>query len=375
MGLGDFFRSLFGGKAVDAAMRNAQAQMQAGQGGINIQPPPGGVVNIGGQGDGVQNIGNAAYAVTRGGVSVLTNDPNAVNGPTPGQWQDDWGPCNYNDPEGFFLHHFELEEAYNDPQKKANLLAKFGYRDEAHRKRVETTFLKYYGSGDPNAPLAFWVFDQNRVQQAMVGARMRQQQMRQDERLQSNPQLLAPIEGVTIEQYAAIAAQQARGLDQQQFAALLAQHGMDHARYDRVAAGWMDRMSKDTTATVATVYGRAFSTQGAGQYGAAGAAGAAAMQASGQSGVLHTAGGAEPVSFDRYCEIQGAQTAWSKTGRDVNAMLQQVFQMNALDWSNMSSYWMTRMMADMNMMNRYTQLTAHFEQKYAGPNPDADVSF
>jgi hypothetical protein len=137
----------------------------------------------------------------------------------------------------------------------------------------------------------------------------------------------------------------------------------------------MAKMSKDTTATIATVYGRAFSSQGAGQYGAAGAAGAAAMQATGQAGVLHTAGGAEPVSFERYCEIQGAQTAWSKTGRDVNAMLQQAFKMNALDWSNMSSYWMTKMMADMNLMGRYTQLTAQYEQKYSGPKADADLQF
>ncbi len=301
MGLGDWLKSLVALKVVDANAQAAQVQVRP----VQIQPPQGGVINIGGQGDGVQNLGNGSYAVSRGGVAVITNDPNATNGPSAAQWQDDWGPCQGNNPEGFFLHHFELEEAYNDPAKKTNLLRKFGYQDEAHYKRVENTFLKHYGTGDPNAPLAFWVFDQNRVQQAMIGARMKQQQMRQEERLQSNPQLLAPIEGVTIEQYAAIAAQQARGLDQQQFAALLAQHQMDHAKYDRVAAGWMERMSKDTTATIATVYGRAFSGQGAGQYGAAGAAGAAAMQASGQSGVLHTAGGAEPVSFERYCEYPG----------------------------------------------------------------------
>ena len=223
MGLGDWLKSLVALKVGDGAAQAGQMQVRP----LQVQPPPGGVINIGGQGDGLQNLGQGAYAVSRGGVAVITNDPGSIDGPSAAQWQDDWGPCQGNNPEGFFLHHFELEEAHNDPQKKAGLLRKFGYQDEAQYKRVEKTFLRHYGTGDPNAPLTFWVFDQNRVQQAMIGARMKQQQMRQDERLQGNPQLLAPVEGVTIEQYAAIAAQQARGLDQQQFAALLAQHQIE----------------------------------------------------------------------------------------------------------------------------------------------------
>jgi hypothetical protein len=388
MGLGDWLKSLVALNVGEATARAGQAQAWPVQG----QPPAGGPANYGGQGYAPQGFGNQGGPAGFGGQPVV---PQPFGGggfgmPAPAQpapavssaasWQDDWGPCQPNALETFFVHQFEVDEAKNDPAKRAGLLRKFGYQDEAHYSRVHQTFLKHFGSGSPTDPLTDWTFDfsQARVIEAISGAKMKQMQMRMDDQAQANPQLLAPIEGVTIEEYAALSVE-ASSINQQNYAqewaAVLARHNMDHAKYSRVQAGWNDRMAKDTTFVVNTAYGRAFNAQGAGQYGAAGAAGAAAMQATGQSGVLARPGGAEPVSFERYCEIQGAQTAWSKTGRDVNAMLRQVFQMNAMDWSNMSSYWMTKMMADMNMMNRYTQLTAQYEQKYSGPNPDADLSF
>ena len=42
---------------------------------------------------------------------------------------------------------------------------------------------------------------------------------------------------------------------------------------------------------------------------------------------------AEPIPFEKACEIQGAMTAWSNTGQDVNALLQSQFGMNAADWA------------------------------------------
>lgn len=74
-------------------------------------------------------------------------------------------------------------------------------------------------------------------------------------------------------------------------------------------------MSKDTTATIATIYGKAFMQSGQGQYDGA-AQSAAATNWDGSA-----AAGAEPIPFETLCEIQGAMSAWAKTGQDVNALL------------------------------------------------------
>ena len=353
------------------------AQQQQAQHPAAQMSGPGGVVNIqpGAPGS-VQNVGNGMYAVTtQNGNVVMTNDPRSVlEAPTASNWQDEWGPLRKEQLEEFFFHHFELEGAYNDPPKKAQLLQKFGYRDEPHFKRVERTFLKYYGDGSSTDTLETYVWG-GKATQAMMAARMRQQMEKQQATAAANPQLLAPIEGVTVETYANLSAQQAKGLTQDQFAALLAQNGLDQAKFARVSQGWIDRMSKDTTATVATIYGKAFSSAGQGQFGAGGAAGGQALGSFNAQGALQGPGGAEPCTFEKYCEIMGAQSAWAKSGKDVNAMLKKVFNMTALDWSNLGSYWSTKMMSDISYAQRMGDMMNHYEKQYAQPSADADLTF
>lgn len=172
--------------------------------------------------------------------------------------------------------------------------------------------------------------------------------------------LLSPIEGVSIEQYASIAAKQAQNLPMPDFLRMLAQNGMDQAKYDRVSQQWIARMSQDHEGKIATIYAKAFSGAGAGQFGAMGQAGSAEM------GGQPAAAGFNPasVSFEMYCEIMGAQSAWSAQGKDVNAMLKQVFNMSALDYSNVASYWSPKMMADMSMAMRMSDLMMRAQQKY-----------
>jgi hypothetical protein len=351
----------------------------------NASPPPNqptnvdqGVVDVrpGAPGS-VQNLGGGNFAVTtQDGNVVMTRDPQSVlNAPTAANWRDEWGPLSKDQVNEFFFHHFELEGAYNDPAKKAQLLQQFRYRDEAHFKAVERTFLKYYGDGNPSDTLETYCWGQ-KATQAMMAGRMRQQQEKQKSQIASNPEMLAPIEGVTVETYAQMSAQQAKGLSQDQFVALLAQNGMDQAKFARVSAGWIDRMSKDTTATVATVYGKAFSSAGQGQFGAGGAAGGQALGSFDAAGnVTAPNANAEPCTFEKYCEIMGAQAAWAKSGKDVNAMLKQQFNINALDWSNMGSYWSTKMMSDYTIATRMNDMLMFYEKKYSAPSADADLKF
>jgi hypothetical protein len=197
----------------------------------------------------------------------------------------------------------------------------------------------------------------------MQQARFHQHQEKMSSHASANPQIMAPIEGVTMEQYAELNAKAATGMQQQQFLGLLAQAGMDYPKWERVSAGWLGRMSQDTTGTLATIYGKAFSGAGAGKYGTAGAAAAQVGYGGG------AAAGPEPIPFEKLCEIQGAMSAWGKNGQDVNAGLQQSFQMSALDWSNVSTWWMTKMIADTSLLARYNDLSKQYEARYAGAQP------
>ncbi len=70
------------------------------------------------------------------------------------------------------------------------------------------------------------------------------------------------------------------------------------------------------------------------------------------------------MSFEKYCEISGAMSAWSKQGKDISAGLDKHFQMTAMDFSNVSMYWSQKMMADLSIIDRQSALIAEYEQKY-----------
>lgn len=170
----------------------------------------------------------------------------------------------------------------------------------------------------------------------------------------SPQELLAPIEGVSIELYAQLAMRQS-SLSAADFQGLLAHHRLDHAAYDRAAQGWQERMRDDTTFTVTNAYSRAFTAPGptpapSGPYGAP-PAGAAAP--------------AQPMSFELYCEILGAQNAWTRQGKDVNAMLKQVFNLTAAEFAAASAPISSRMMTDPGMAMRMMPLMQQGEQKHA----------
>ena len=63
--------------------------------------------------------------------------------------------------------------------------------------------------------------------------------------------------------------------------------------------------------------------------------------------------------FDKVCEIQGAMSAWSKSGQDVNALLKSTFDMNAMDFSAAHTWWLTQLTAD---LSRFTEYNAKIEE-------------
>jgi len=294
----------------------------------------------------------------------------------PQAWQDDWGPLGSKTPDTLatFIFHeqtFDMTRS-GDPLAAEQKLLEFGYRSVGHFFKVRATILKHYGT-QHGPTLQESVFDSQEYMNAGMKAAQMQHQQTMNATLAANPELMSPVEGCTVETYAEIAAKVASGLPQDQLLPLLASKGLDMPMWQRVNATWTDRMSKDTTATIATIYGKAFMNSGAGQYGAAAKASADINFMGGGA----VAAGAEPITFDKLCEVQGAMSAWATTGQDVNALLQRTFNMNAVDWSSCSMWWMSRMTADLRLMDEYTKKSAVYEQKYKASQPkhDQDISF
>jgi hypothetical protein len=83
------------------------------------------------------------------------------------------------------------------------------------------------------------------------------------------------------------------------------------------------------------------------------------------------------MPFEKVCQIQGALSAWSKTGKDVNTLLHQQFGLSAMDFSNIQMWWMTQMNADLRKYDEYNRQITHWEQQYMGPQTrrDQDIQF
>jgi hypothetical protein len=167
---------------------------------------------------------------------------------------------------------------------------------------------------------------------------------------------LAPVEGISVETWAHLNAALANG-GGANFDQMLANSGMDRPKWDRVSAEWMARMTTDTTFTISTVYGAAFSGGGVGQFSTY-AAHAAKV---GVGGDLSD----EPMPFERYCEIEAAMGCASDRGEDVNQTLAS-FGMNAVDWGQLGAFWSKKMQQDATGYHRrYTEYSARYKAQYS----------
>lgn len=284
------------------------------------------------------------------------------------RWTDDWGPLPAGPGrlEEFCLHEYRFEQARaGDPDAAEQKLLSLGYRDVGHFFRVRCTIVKHYAK--PYGPLLRdSILDSQEYQNAAIRATQRAAQEDAGAFEAANQELFAPIEGVTLELYAQGAARQAAGASQAELAAFLAPHGVDSAAFARASDAWTQRMSSDTTLTLGTKYSQMLMAAGQGSAGAAGAAGAAAAAVGGVAPA-----GAEPMPFERFCEVSGATTAWATTGQDVNALMQQKFGLSALDFANVSTWWMMQLVSDMPRMTVFNTQRDAWTAKYKAGTPSA----
>ena len=176
---------------------------------------------------------------------------------------------------------------------------------------------------------------------------------------------LDPVEGVSLEQWAAAQAAISQGGSAEEQCNAL---GVDMPAWDRISAEWNARMSRDTTATIATVYGNAFAGAGQGQFGASSSALANSHVQMGQAPASEA-----PFPMARWIEVQEAMNAATARGEDPNAVLAG-FGMNAGEWGPAAGWWGMKLASEpQTYMHDYNRLTEKYREKYATEDPDGDL--
>ncbi|MCR9162958.1 MAG: hypothetical protein ACE37F_14665 [Nannocystaceae bacterium] len=264
----------------------------------------------------------------------------------------------YTDLKAFFKAEAHITAVWEDDEQRRAALAQYGIRDEQHFYQVTSSMERYFISDD--AETRYGGLDG--IMQLKLDAS--QETVREEQQARIEGELASdfePVHGITLQQWAAAQAQIAQGAEA---GPVVAQLGLDDATWQAVSAEWNDRMSRDTTATIATEYGKAFAAGGAGQYGEAGQAAAEAMDSGGDPA------GDPPISIEQWVEIEVAQSVGYEQGRDAAEVLAS-FGMTPADWG-MASAWWSQYFARHAMENggalhqHYSQLREHYEAHYRG---------
>lgn len=218
--------------------------------------------------------------------------------------------------------HMESEGMFGGTdESRAEICARFGIRDRMHWQTVKESnyamLARKYGSYEEVSQQEMnW--RQAQMQQHMMG---QQQQM-------AAKGGFDPVEGVTLEAWAAINASIVSGANHED---LLKGAGIDKARWDRVSAEWNARMARDTTFAITTVYGNAFQAASKGKYGDY-AREAAAARAANRELAMDI-----PMSWEQYWEILYEQDYGSKQGRDPVEVLKSC-GLTIVDWTDLSTF-------------------------------------
>jgi|GEM_PF-2537772 len=262
----------------------------------------------------------------------------------------------YTDLAAFFKAEAHITSVWEDDDQRRAALAQYGIRDEQHFYQVTSTMERYFISDDAESRYGGLDGIMQLKLNASTEAVREEQQARIEGELASE---FEPVHGITLQQWAVVQAQIAQGADA---APLVAELGIDDATWQAVSAEWNDRMSRDTTATIATEYGKAFAGGGAGQFGAAGQAAAEAMDSGGDPA------GDPPISIEQWVEIEVAQSVGYEQGREAADILAG-FGMTPADWGMASSWW-SQYFSRHAMENggalhqHYSQLREHYEAHY-----------
>ncbi len=271
-----------------------------------------------------------------------------------------------NDEESFFnaVLHMESEGMFGGTdESRAEISSRFGIRDRSHwqtvKESVYSQLARKHGSFDEVS---------QREMNWRQGEMQKHQQGVTAKAAASGE--LNPVEGITLEAWAAINAAIVGGASHED---LLKSQGIDKGRWERVSAEWNARMSRDTTFAITTVYGNAFQAASKGKYGDF------AREANAARGANRDVTMEPPMSVEAYWELLYEQDYGSKQGKDPIAVLKGV-GLTVVDWTDLSTfmgYYMNRTIMRNHKAFEEIQkrVEAKFAAKYPGVKTDVDIAF
>ncbi|GEM_PF-3192636 len=258
-----------------------------------------------------------------------------------------------SDAVGFWTLNFAVEQSMADGLSRADAAKQNGFSSGEHYDKVVQYFNGKWSRLQEDDDGDLDIRHLPDFTNAAMKARMGQMQAAQAAAAAADPELLAPVGGVSVDAWAGASAALAKlpeGSGDAEVAAALGGFGLDKAAYDQANTGWQAKMQGDTTGAIATRFGAAFTAS---------------------AGV--DTEGAPPCSFDQWCEVLAAHEAWSSQGVDIGAMTRSTFGIDLADFGAWSGYWAPRMATDVEMALSQPDKVAGFRGKYAAADPDADL--
>lgn len=232
------------------------------------------------------------------------------------------------DPEGDENAYFEAQTIIESEgfgggsdEDRTRVMAQYGIRDHSHwltvKESVWQVLVRKHGS-----------FEVAAQRQSNFSTDRAQALMGQKQAVAIAGGALQPIEGISLEKWAAINAAIVQGNSLED---LLKGNGIDAARWDRAKSEWEARMASDTTFAVATVYGQAFQAASQSKYTALAKEANAARAASADPT------SAPPMSVADYFRLLFEQEAGSRAGADPQAVLK-AQGLSIVDWIDLSTF-------------------------------------
>ncbi len=275
----------------------------------------------------------------------------------------------YMDSEGMIAPNVIItEENHAETEKK------FAIRDREHWQTVRDSCWavlghKYGGRQTEGDAL---VSDTNAAMQANINWRQgfTQKLMQGTAKAKAANGELNPVEGISLEQWAALNAAIAQGMSLED---MLKGQGIDMARWDKARAEWEARMSRDTTFTIAQIYGNAFQAASKGKYSEF------AKEANAARTANRDLGKQPPMTLEAYWEILYEQAYGAKQGKDPVETLKGV-GLSVVDWCDLSAFMgyhiqRTYMQNSKQYTDTMKKVEAKYEAKYPGVKADVDIAF
>ncbi|MBK6693376.1 MAG: hypothetical protein IPG50_14380 [Myxococcales bacterium] len=264
----------------------------------------------------------------------------------------------YMDSEGMIAPNVTITEEDHD-----RTMRQWGIRDRRHwqavRDSVQTVLARKYGGIDAMA---------QRMMNHRMG--MTQKLMAKTAASKAASGELNPVEGISLEQWAGINAAIAQGANAED---MLKGQGIDMPRWDKARAEWEARMSRDTTFTVAQIYGDAFQAASKGKYSEYAKEATAARAANRELNMQ------PPMTLEQYWEILYEQAYGAKQGKDPVEVLKSC-SLSVVDWCDLSAFMgyhihRTAVQNHKQFNEMQKRVEAKFEAKYPGVKADVDISF